>query len=58
MKEVIGHVDNKHWKLVPIKSIPEDTDTLLSVWYMRRKRNLVTNEITKYKARLNMKGGN
>ena len=54
VKEVNGHVDNSHWKLVPIESVPEDTNILPSIWSMRRKRNLVTNEITKYKARLNV----
>ena len=53
-KEVNGHIENAHWKLVPIKSVPEDTDILPSVWSMQRKRNIVTNEITKYKARLNV----
>ena len=57
VKEVNGHVDNTHWELIPIESVPEDTDILPSVWSMRRKRNLVTNEITKYKARLNVHGG-
>ena len=57
VKEVNGHVDNSHWKLVPVESVPEDNDILPSVWSMQRKRNLVTNEITKYKARLNVHGG-
>jgi len=57
VKEVNGHVDNTHWELIPIADVPEDTDVLPSVWSMRRKRNLVTNEITKYKARLNVHGG-
>ena len=57
VKEVNGHVDNSHWKLIPIESVPEDTDILPSVWSMQRKRNLVTNKITKYKARLNVHGG-
>ena len=57
VKEVNGHVENSHWKLVPIESVPEDTDILPSVFSMRRKINLVTNEITKYKARLNVHGG-
>ena len=57
MNEFNVHVNNAHCKLVPIKSVPEDTDILPSVWYMQRKRNLVTNEITKYKARLNVYGG-
>ena len=46
-KEVNGPIDNTHWKITPIES----------VWSMQRKRNLVTNEITKYKARLNVHGG-
>ena len=58
VKEVNGHVENAHWKLVPIDSVHEDTDILPSVWYLRRKRNIVTNEITKYKVRLNVQGGN
>ena len=57
VKEVNCHVDNAHWKLVLIESVPEDTDILSYVWSMQRKRNLVTNEITKYKARLNVHGG-
>ena len=28
-----------------------------SVWALRRKQNLTTNEVTKYKARLNLHGG-
>ena len=51
VKEVNGHVDNAHWKLVPIESVIEDTDILPFVWSMQRKRNLITNDITKYKAR-------
>ena len=57
VKEVNGHVDNSHWKLVTIDSVPEDTDILPSVCSMQRKINLVTNDITKYKARLNVHGG-
>ena len=47
VKEFNGHVDNTHWKLVPIESFPEDTNILPYVYYMKRNRNLVTNEITK-----------
>ena len=34
VKEVNGHIDNAHWKLVPTESVPEDTDILPSVWSM------------------------
>lgn len=57
IKEVNGHVENKSWELVPINNIPEDEELLQSVWAMQQKRNLVTNEITKYKACLNIHGG-
>ena len=61
VKKVNGHIDNAHWKLVPIEPVHEDTDILpsifLSVWSMQRKRILVTNEITKYKSLLNVHGG-
>ena len=57
VKEFNGHVENAHWKLIPIESVPEGTNILPYVWYMQRKRNIVTNEITKYKARLNVHGG-
>ena len=32
VKEFNCHVDNSHWELVPIESVPEDTDILPSVW--------------------------
>ena len=57
VKEVNVHVENVHSTLVSIESVPEDTDIIPSVWSMQKKRNLVTNDITKYKARLNVHGG-
>ena len=57
MKEVSWHIENSHWKLFPINSVPEDTVILTSVWSMKIKKNIVTNEIKKYKARLNVHGG-
>ena len=57
VKEVNGHVDNTYWKLVPITSVPGDIDILPSVCYMQRNRNLVTNDITNYKAYINVHRG-
>ena len=57
IKEVNGHIENKRWKLVKRSEVPKDVDIIPSVWSMRRKRNLTTNEITKYKSRLNLHGG-
>ena len=56
VKEINGDVDNKSWELVNIEDVPKDAEIIHSVWFMRRKRNLVTYKITKYKARLNIHG--
>ena len=50
IKEVNGHVDMGNWKLIKRNEVPDPEYILPSVWAMRRKRNLTTNEITKYKA--------
>jgi hypothetical protein len=55
--EVNGHVDNKHWQLTKRSDVPKDIDVLPSVWSLRRKRDITTNAIKKYKARLNLHGG-
>ena len=59
MKEVSGHIDSKHWKLINIKrdEVPKDVEVMPSVWSMRRKRNLTTNKVVEHKARLNLHGG-
>ena len=57
IREINGHVDNGHWELIRRSEIPQGHETVPSVWSMRRKRNLTTNEIKSYKARLNVHGG-
>jgi hypothetical protein len=57
IREINGHVDIEHWDLVKQDSVPNDAQIVPSVWSLRRKRNLTTNEITKHKARLNLHGG-
>jgi len=54
--EINGHVDNNHWQLTKHSDIGKDIDVLPSVWSMRRKRDITTNEVKKYKARLNLYG--
>ena len=51
VKVTTGYVDNESWKFVNVEDIPKDSEIIPSVWTTRRKRNLVTNKITKYKAR-------
>ena len=50
-KEFTDHEVRKHWKIIPIE------DVLDSVWVFKRKREILTGQIYKYKARLNMHGG-
>ncbi len=57
IKEVNGHVDNDHWKLIPRTEVPEGTEVVPSVWTMQRKRDLTTGKVTKLKARLNLYSG-
>ena len=47
VKEVKGYVDKIDWELIPFSKVPEWNHD------MHRKRDLVTNQVTKYKAQLN-----
>ena len=55
-KEVSDHEKNGHWEVVPREDVPEGTKVLPAVWSMKRKRRIATNEIYKWKARLNVGG--
>jgi hypothetical protein len=57
IKEINDHIDRRHWILVPREKVPKGTKILDSVWAMKRKRDLVTRQIYKHKARLNVHGG-
>jgi hypothetical protein len=57
IKEVNAHIENNHWALVPIEEVPKGTKILDSIWAMKRKRDIKTQEIYKHKARLNIHGG-
>jgi hypothetical protein len=55
--EVDSHVDNDHWELMKRADLPANTEVLPSVWAFRRKRRIATQEVYKWKARLNLHGG-
>lgn len=57
LKEVESHVKNKHWELVKRSDLPVGTEILPAVWAFRRKRRIATQEVYKWKARLNLHGG-
>eukprot|EP00957_Ditylum_brightwellii_P107057 8168220-Ditylum_brightwellii.AAC.1 len=54
--EVNGHIDNNHWELIPISQVPKEAEILDSVWAFKRKRDIHTRQVTKWKARLNIHG--
>jgi len=57
VKEVNGHVDCNNWTLKKRSEVPDDAQIVPSVWSMRRKRHLTTNQVKSHKARLNLHGG-
>jgi len=57
IKEVNDHIEKKHWVLIPRDQVPKDVRILQSVWSMKRKRDIKTQQVYKHKARLNVHGG-
>jgi Reverse transcriptase (RNA-dependent DNA polymerase) len=57
VEEVEAHTKNGHWKIVKRSSVPLHQQVLPAVWAMRRKRRIETQEVYKWKARLNIHGG-
>lgn len=56
-KEIDAHDEKQHWELFPRKDLPKGIKPLASVWSMKRKRRIKTREVYKWKARLNVHGG-
>ena len=57
IKDFNDHSDRGHWEMIERKDVPEDKKVIPAVWSMKRKRDIKTREILKYKARLNFHGG-
>jgi hypothetical protein len=57
VQEVNGHVNNNHWRLTKCSKVLSDVEVAPSVWSQQCKRDITTNKIKKYKARLNLHGG-
>ena len=55
-KEVNDQMANGNYTIVPRSSVPKGKIILPAVWQMKRKRDIKTREIKKYKARLNLDG--
>jgi Reverse transcriptase (RNA-dependent DNA polymerase) len=54
--EVTMHTQKGHWKIIPVKEVPSGTKILRAVWAMRGKRKIMSWEVYKWKARLNVHG--
>jgi len=57
IKEVNDHIQRGHWELAPLSSVPKEEKVLDAVWSMKRKRHILTRKVYKWKARLNVHGG-
>ena len=57
IKEFTDHTELQHWVPVLLTTLPFGTKVLDSIWAMKRKRDIVTQAILKWKARLNLHGG-
>eukprot|EP00957_Ditylum_brightwellii_P070822 5381909-Ditylum_brightwellii.AAC.1 len=55
--EVNMHTKQKHWTLIPKNLIPEGFKVLSAVWAMKRKRDIKRGRFYKWKAHLNVHGG-
>ena len=55
--ELDGHEKMGNYEPIPIAEVPKGTKLLDMVWSMQRKRRIKTQEIYKWKARLNVHGG-
>jgi Reverse transcriptase (RNA-dependent DNA polymerase) len=57
IKEVQSHTENDNWKIIRKSEVPKGHKILPAVWAMRRKRDITTQQVYKWKARLNVHGG-
>jgi len=55
-KEVKDQMGNKNFTIVHKSKVPKDKSILPAVWQMKRKRDIKSRKIKKYKARLNIDG--
>ena len=55
--ELNEHIRRGHWSLVPLSDVPPNTRILDSIWAMKRKRDIISRKVYKWKARLNIHGG-
>jgi hypothetical protein len=57
LQEVNAHTENDHREVWEKASMPAGLDVLPAVWAFKRKQQIDTRKVYKYKARLNIHGG-
>lgn len=55
--EIQSHTENDHWEVIPKSLVPVGKRILAAVWAFRRKRRIATQQVYKWKARINIHGG-
>ena len=56
-KEIQDHKMNRHWEIMSKTEVSPDTKILDMVWAMKSKRHIGTWQVYKWKACLNVHGG-
>jgi Reverse transcriptase (RNA-dependent DNA polymerase) len=56
LKEVKDQTENKNFSIVSRDSVPVNEPIMPTVWQMKRKRDIITRQVKKWKARLNIDG--
>ena len=56
VKEFMDQWDNSNFDLKQRSEVPDDARILPAVWQMKRKRKILTGEVFKHKARMNLDG--
>ena len=57
VKEFNNHLERKQWSMIDKRDIPKGIKVIPLVWSMKRKRDITTRKVIKYKAGLNVHGG-
>jgi acid stress-induced BolA-like protein IbaG/YrbA len=56
LKEVKDQTENKNFSIVSRDSVLVNEPIMLTVWQMKRKQDIITRQVKKWKARLNING--
>jgi hypothetical protein len=54
LKEVKDQTENKNFSIVSQDSVPVNEPIMPTVWQMKRKQDIITRQVKKWKARLNI----